>query len=250
MIGGFMVEGNAPKKLLVRAIGPSTGLATALADPVLDLHLPDGSVVTNDNWQDATNAGDIPPDLQPKDPRESAILITLSPGAYTGIVHGKSGAIGVALVEVYDLSTGTPSRVVNISTRGLVQTGDNRLIGGFVVGNDSSNATMDVIVRALGPSLTDYGIANALHDPFLDIRDKNGNPVASNDNWKDDANAAKVSQSGIAPKKDAESALYLTLAGGEYTAIVSGSDGGIGVGLVEVYDMSQGADVKREPSSP
>jgi hypothetical protein len=249
MIGGFIIRGNVPKKVLVRALGPSTGLANALADPVLDLHAPDGSVVTNDNWQDASNAGEIPPDLQPKDPRESAILITLPPGAYTGIVHGKSGATGIGLVELYDLSTATSSHVLNISTRGLVQTGDSRLIGGFIIGNDNTNATMDVIVRAIGPSLTDAGIVNALADPFLDIRDSNGNRVASNDNWKDDANAAKVSQSGVAPKNDFESALYLSLPGGEYTAIISGTGGGTGVGLVEVYGMTQGFDVKSESAS-
>jgi hypothetical protein len=250
LIGGFIVEGNAPKKVLVRAIGPSTGIASALADPVLDLHAPDGSVVTNDNWQDAPNAGDIPPGLQPRDPRESAILITLSPGAYTGVVHGKSGATGIGLVEVYDVSTASSSHVVNISTRGLVQTDDNRLIGGFIIGNGNADTTMDVIVRALGPSLTEAGIVNALADPFLDIRDRNGNSVASNDNWKDDANAARVSESGLPPKDDVESALYLSLPGGEYTAIISGTGGGIGVGLVEVYGMTQGFDVRSESRSP
>ncbi|MFN2475544.1 MAG: hypothetical protein ABR526_04295, partial [Chthoniobacterales bacterium] len=245
MIGGFIITGNAPKKIVMRGIGPSTGMAGALADPVLDLYQPDGTVTTNDDWQTASNAGDIPASLQPKDPRESAILITLQPGVYTGIVHGKSSVTGTALVEVYDLSSGVPSTVANISTRGFVQTGDNRLIGGFIL-SGGTTSTMEVVVRAIGPSLADAKVANALADPFLDVRDGNGNTLRTNDNWKDDANAANVSQSGLAPKSDLESALYLVLPPGAYTAIISGNGGTSGVGLFEVYGVSQNSSVKSD----
>jgi hypothetical protein len=236
MIGGFIITGNAPKKVLIRGIGPSTGVNGSLADPVLDLHEPDGTVVTNDDWQEASNAGEIPAEVRPKDPRESAILVTLPPGAYTGILHGKEGATGVALVEVYDLSLSAPAQLANISTRGIVQTNDNVLIGGFILGG-SRGDIVNVVVRAIGPSLTEAGVANALADPSLSIRDKNGNLVASNDDWRDDAQASGVSQSKLEPKKDVEAALYLRLAPGEYTAIVSGNGGSSGVGLVEIYHL-------------
>jgi hypothetical protein len=233
LIGGFIITGNAPKKVLVRGIGPSTGVSGSLSDPVLDLYQ-SGSPTTNDNWQDGQNANDIPPELQPKDPRESAILTTLDPGLYTTVVRGKNGTTGVGLVELYDLSTSAPSKVANISTRGLVQAGDNRLIGGFIV-SGGAGGTLEVVVRAIGPSLIEARIANALADPFLDVRDGNGNSLATNDNWQDDVNADKVAQFGLAPKNDLESALYLQLPVGAYTAVVSGNGESIGVGLVEVY---------------
>jgi hypothetical protein len=249
MIGGFIITGNGPKKVLVRALGPSTGVPGFLADPVLDLYLPGGTVITNDNWQGAANANQIPAELQPQDPRESAILITLPPAAYTGVVHGKAGATGIGLVEVYDLSTSTPSKIVNISTRGVIQTGDNRLIGGFVLSGDQST-TMEIVVRAIGPSLSNYQILNPITDPFLDVRDANGNPVATNDNWKDDPNAAKVAQIGLAPQNELESALYLKLAPGAYTAIVSRNGGTDGVGLVEVYSATNDGEVNGPQRPP
>ena len=245
MIGGFIINGNAPKKIVMRAIGPSTGMAGALADPVLDLYQPNGTVTTNDNWQTAPNSGDIPPSLQPKDARESAILITLQPGLYTGVVHGKNNTTGIAVVEVYDLSADAPSKIVNISTRGFVQTGDNRLIGGFIVSGDT-NSNLEVVVRAIGPSLSEAGIAGALADPFLDVRDGNGNKLKTNDDWKDDPKSQKVIEFGLAPKNDLESALYLILPPGAYTAIVSGTSGSTGVGLVEVYAATGDFDVKSE----
>ena len=243
LIGGFIITGKEPKKIVVRGSGPSTNMIGALADPVLDLYQPAGTVITNDDWQQASNAADIPPSLQPKDPRESAILITLQPGLYTGVVHGKTGAIGIGLVEVYDLTGGNSSKVANISTRGFAQTGDKRLIGGLIVGG-GSYATTEVVVRAIGPSLSEANVANPLPDPFLDVRDGNGNPIATNDNWKEDPNAGKVSQFGLAPKNDLESALYLVVGPGAYTAIVSGNGGTSGVGLVEVYSATNESEVR------
>jgi hypothetical protein len=243
LIGGFIITGNAPKKVLVRGIGPSTGVSGSLSDPVLDLYQSD-TPTTNDNWQDAQNANEIPPELQPNDVRESAILATLNPGAYTAVLRGKNGTTGVGLVELYDLSSSS-SKVANISTRGLVQAGDNRLIGGFIVSGGTS-ANLEVVVRAIGPSLSEARIANPLADPYLDVRDGNGNPLAANDNWRNDPNAGKVVQFGLAPKNDLESALYLQLPAGAYTAIVSGNGGTIGVGLVEVYAAGGNFSVKSE----
>jgi hypothetical protein len=246
MIGGFTINGTEPKKVLIRAMGPSTGVPGFLADPVLDLYLPGGVIITNDNWQDAANADQIPASLQPQDPRESAIVVTLPPEAYTGVVHGKAGATGIALVEVYDLSPNTKSKIVNISTRGVIQTGDNRMIGGFVLSGDQST-TMEIVVRAIGPSLSNYHVLNPIADPFLDVRDANGNPVATNDNWRDDSNATTVEQIGLAPENDLESALYLRLAPGAYTAIVSRNGGTDGVGLVEVYSVGNNGEVNAPP---
>ena len=236
MIGGFIITGNAPKKVVVRAIGPSTGVPGALADPVLELHGPSGfTTITNDDWRDASNASDIPSALQPQDPRESAIIVTLQPGPYTGIVRGQNNTTGIALGEVYDVSTDVPSRLANISTRAFVRTQDNVMIGGFILGG-SSGDTMNVVVRAIGPSLNESGVSNALADPVLDIRSKDGVPVATNDNWQDDSKASQISKNSLAPKNALESALYLTLPPGQYTAIVSGK-GGNGVGLIEVYHL-------------
>ena len=235
MIGGFIITGNSPKQVLIRGIGPSTGIPGALADPVLELHGPNGfSTIVNDDWHDASNADDIPEVVQPKDPRESVILVTLDPGPYTGIVHGKDGATGIALVEIYDLSTGG-SELANLSTRAMVQTQDNVVIGGFILGG-SPGDTLHVIVRAIGPSLADEGVEDPLPDTLLDIRNKDGTPVASNDNWQEDPNASQVSQNGVAPKSELESALYLSLPPGEYTAVVSGK-ASTGVGLVEIFHV-------------
>jgi hypothetical protein len=206
----------------------------AVADPVLELHGPAGfTTLTNDNWQDASNANDIPSSLQPRDSRESAILVTLDPGAYTGIVEGKNGATGIALVEFYDVSSGTPSILANISTRAFVQTQDSVVIAGFILGGDTGTA--DVIVRAIGPSLSDFGVKNPVADPVLDVRNQDGSALALNDNWRTDAQASKVSANGLAPKSELESALYLSLPPGQYTAIVSGNGGNGGVGLVEFF---------------
>lgn len=237
MIGGFIITGSAPKKVIVRGIGPSADVEGALADPILELNGPEGfSTVTNDNW-DETQKDDVEESgLAPEDPRESAIVITLEPGAYTAIVRGNGESTGIGLVEIYDLSLGAPSQLANLSTRGFVETGDNVIIGGFILGG-SAGDEVDVIIRAIGPSLAESGVSNALADPALDVRDKNGNPVASNDDWQSDTRAGDVASSGVAPSNELESALYLSLPPGEYTTIVSGKDGATGVGLVEIYHL-------------
>ena len=140
---------------------------------------------------------------------------------------------GVALVEAYDLDTSTNARLSNISTRGLVQTGGNVMIGGFVV---QGSASKKVIIRALGPTLTTFGIANALGNPTMELRDGNANLVTSNDDWK--SNQAAVSATGYAPPNNLESAIVQTLSPGNYTAIVRGVSNATGVALVEVYGLN------------
>jgi hypothetical protein len=240
-IGGFVITGNAPKTVAIRGIGPSLASAgfagTALADPVLQLRDADNSLIaSNDNWRDnPTWAAELEAaGLAPASDFESAIIATLSPGAYTAIVQGNNQATGMGLVEIYDLDPGADSHLANISTRGLVQTGDGVVIGGFIIGG-TNNAT-NVLVRALGPSLTAVGIANALADPTLQLRDSNGVLLQSNDNWKDTQQTA-IEATGIAPQNDLESAILANLLPGSYTAIAAGKDGTMGIGLIEVYDL-------------
>jgi glucose/arabinose dehydrogenase len=240
LISGFINTGTAAKKVIIRALGPSTGVTGALADPVLELHGSDGSLITsNNNWKDNTAQQQqdiINNQLAPTNDLESVIVITLQPGTYTAIIRGQGNATGVGLVEVYDVDRATASRLGNISGRASVQTGSNALFAGFIVGNNIGAA--NVVVRGLGPSLSQSGITNPLLDPTLELHDNNGTLLIGNDNWQDDASqAARISSAGLAPANPAESAVFASLLPGTYTAIVAGKNGGTGVGLVEVYNL-------------
>jgi hypothetical protein len=235
LIAGFQITGNAAKQLVLRALGPTLtqfGVPNALQDTTLELHNSTGAlIVSNDDWQDASNAQSIPPNLQPPDDFESAILTTLNPGAYTAIVRGFHNSTGTALVEVYDMSVGS-TELSNISTRGFVQTGNNVMIAGVIVQFHDKQ----VVVRALGPTLTNFGVSNALADPTLELRDVNGVLLASNDDWKETQQSAIVA-TGLAPPNDFESAIVGTLLPGNYTAIVRGFNNTSGNALVEVYGL-------------
>lgn len=239
LIGGFIITGTDPKTIVLRALGPSlsdSGLSGVLANPVLDIYDSAGALVaTNDNWQsDPNHAVVASSGLAPVSPLESASAQTLAPGAYTVKVSGKNPAPGIGLVELYDLSPSSNSKLANISTRGSIGNGDDVLISGFIVG-DVGSAT--VIVRGLGPSLAFSGLGNVLADPSLTIYDTNGSMIASNDDWQDDINSPDVQKNNLAPSDAAESAIVLRLPAGAYSAIASGSDGGTGIGLVEVFDL-------------
>jgi len=171
--------------------------------------------------------------MRPPNAHESAILTTLNPGSYTAIVRGVNNTTGVALVEAYDLDTAGSSRFTNISTRGLVQTNSNVMIAGAVVqtGNEK------VIVRALGPTLANFGVTTSLANPALELHDANGGLLASNDNWKT-TQQAEIIASGYAPPNDLESAIVRTLASGNYTVIVREVNNTTGVALVEVYTLN------------
>src|SRR5882724_2250594 len=239
LIGGFIITGTEPKTMVLRALGPSLtgfGLSGVLNDPVLRVYDSSSTLIaTNDNWQSDPNHLTIEANgLAPAILLESATVQTLAPGAYTVIVTGKDSAQGIALVELYDLSPLSDSKLANMSTRGSVGTQDNVLISGFIVG-DVANAT--VVVRALGPSLTASGLSGVLSDPKLTIYDSTGNAIVSNDNWQDNVNSIDVQKNGLAPPNALESALVLHLPAGAYTAIESGADGGTGIGLVEVYTV-------------
>jgi probable HAF family extracellular repeat protein len=233
LVGGFIVTGTQPKKVIVRAIGPSLPVMDKLADPTLELFGPSGLITSNDNWRSDQEGEIIASTVPPMNNLESAIVATLAANAtaYTAIVRGLNNTTGVGLVEVYDLDRSVDSKLANISTRGLVQTGDNVMIGGFIVlGTDSQ----EVIVRAIGPSLP---VAGKLADPTLELRDANGDLLASNDDWRD-TQEAEIIATTIPPTDDAESATVQTLTPAAYTAIVSGKNGTTGVALVEVYALS------------
>lgn len=236
LIGGFIITGTQPKKVIIRGLGPSlTGLATALANPTLELLQGTAVLAQNNNWRDSQESEIAGTTIPPANNLESAIVRTLDPGAYTAILRGAGQSSGTGLVEVYDLETTAASRLANISTRGFVGSGDDAMIGGVIItGSTGQNAK--VIIRAVGPSLTDFGVPGALPDPTIELIDANGNVLASNDNWRADQEAEIVA-SNFPPSRDAESALIETLTPGNYTAIVRGSNSATGVGLIEVYHL-------------
>jgi hypothetical protein len=233
LIGGFIVNGQGPKQLALRAIGPSLPVAGTLADPVLKLFDSTGTLVAqNDNWN-AHRAEVIATGIPPGDERDAVITATLEPGSYTAVVRGANDASGVALVEVYDLSPNSTSKLANISTRGNVESGDNVMIGGFILGGDQLT---QVVVRAIGPSLGNFGVGGTLSDPVLEVYNGNGALHAQDDDWRMYQETVLI-QTGLAPTDDRESAMFLELQAGPYTAIVRGKNNGTGVGLVEVYNL-------------
>jgi hypothetical protein len=190
-------------------------------------------IAGNDNWQDSFGSGLLQASgYAPSDPAEAALMMTLPPGGYTVIVSGANGGTGVGLVEVFELDHPEIS-LSGISTRGRVLTGDQGMIGGFII---QGSAPQTVIVRGRGPSLAAAGIVNPLANPVLTlVRSSDGATIAVNDNWQDALNAAQVQASGFAPTDSAESAILITLAPGAYTAVLSGVSNGTGVGIVEVF---------------
>jgi hypothetical protein len=257
MIGGFIVQGTGVKRVIIRAIGPELsqyGVPNPLADPTLELHNGSGALIaSNDNWQTTIIGGIITHDQvqeiqnsghTPGDGRESAIIADLPAGNYTAIVRGVNSTTGVALVEVYDLGPNTNSILGNISTRSFVQTDDNVMIGGLII---QGTTPKTVIVRAIGPELgaPPYNVPNALADPTLELHNGTGALIGSNDNWQTTIiggiitgdQVADIRNSGHAPADLSESAIIANLQPGNYTAIVRGVNGTMGVALVEVYDL-------------
>jgi hypothetical protein len=256
MIGGFIVQGTKSKTVIIRAIGPELtryGVPNVLVNPTLELHDSTGALIaSNDSWlhtiiggiitnnqvRDIRNSG-----YAPGDARESAIIADLPAGNYTAIVRGVNDTTGVALVDVYDLTPDANSILGNLSTRSFVQTGDDVMIGGFIVQGAQPKR---LIVRAIGPELTQYGVPNAMVNPTLELYDANGALIASNDNWRTTIiggiitsdQVRDIRNSGHAPGDGRESAIIADLPAGNYTAIVRGVNNTTGVSLVEVYDLN------------
>jgi len=247
LIAGFIIDGTEPKKVMIRGIGPSlNGVGVTLSDPTLELHQGNTAITTNDNWKTKSDGTSQQAEIEattipPTNDLESAIVMTLNPGTYSAILAGKNGGTGVGVIEVYDLGQAANSRLGNISTRGFVDTGDNVMIGGLIVGGGNVGASAKVLVRAIGPSLSSSGVQGALQDPTLELHNASGTTVASNDNWKtkSDGNSqqAEIAATTLAPANDLESALVQTLSPGNYTAIVRGKNNTTGVGLVESYNL-------------
>ena len=238
MIGGFIITGNVAKKVIIRALGPALaqfGIADVLADPVLELRAADGSVIkTNDNWKETQQAEIQNAGFAPQNDVESALIATLNPGSYTAIVSGKNQGTGVGLVELYDMDEAADAQLANISTRGFVLTGTNVMIGGFILGKGTGAAY--VAIRGIGPSLTQFGVADALSDPTLELRDSNGALIRNNDNWQA-TQENEVQTAGMKPRDPNESVILATLPPGAYTAILMGKGSATGVGLVELYTL-------------
>lgn len=254
MIGGFVVQGPFSKRVIIRALGPELtrfGVPNVLTDPTLDVYDANGSLIaSNDSWQNTVIGGIITADQvrdirtsghAPTDPSESAIIADLPAGNYTAIVRGANNTTGVGLVEVYDLAPSGNSTLSNISTRSFVQTGDNVMIGGFIV---QGTQPKKVIVRAIGPELSQFGVPDSLSNPTLELHNSTGELIASNDNWLHTIlggiittdQVRDIRNSGHAPTDGRESTIIATLTPGNYTAIVRGVNNSTGVGLVEVYD--------------
>ncbi len=243
LFSGFINVGTAPKKVILRARGPSLqplGVNDFLPDPLLELHASGGALITsNDNWKDnsAADQQDLTNNnLAPTNDLEPAIVRSIQPGTYTAIVKGQNNGTGVAVLEVYDVEPTSASRLGNVSGRALVLTQTDVLISGFIVGNNIGASK--VVIRGLGPSLTQSGVTNPLPDPTLEVRDNNGFLVIANDNWQDDASqSAQISADNLAPSNPLESAVATSLLPGTYTAVVAGKNGSTGIGVVEVYNL-------------
>jgi cytochrome c peroxidase len=243
-IGGFIITGTAPKRVLVRALGPSLvqfGLSTLLVDPTITLNGPAGfAPIVNDNWKSAREAEIRATGLAPGNDLESAILTTLAPGAYTAILSGANQGTGTGILEIYDLDLAADSRLANISTRAFVGAGDEIVIAGFTVGN--ADGVDHIIVRGLGSSLNRFGIFPTVRDPALEVRNANGATLVTNDNWSQDPEHGEVTAAGLAPNSE-EAAVAITLGPGAYTVLLSAHTVSYidlrGVGLVEVYSLGR-----------
>jgi hypothetical protein len=225
---------------MLRAIAPSlningTAVEGILQDTTLALYDSAGTLLQlNDDWTTDQEQEIVDSTIAPTDPREAAMIRTLDPGSYTAIVGGKGSDTGLAVVEMYALSSldlSNRAQLAQISTRGNVQNNDNVLIGGFIITGD---APASVLIRGIGPELTAANVPNALQDPTLDLRDGNGQLVASNDNWESDQRQAIINTTAP-PTDPREPAILESLVAGNYTAIVRGKDNSVGVALVEIY---------------
>ena len=193
--------------------------------------------MTNDNWMDSPDRSEFEgTPFQPSDDRESVLLGTLAAGNFTALLTGQNNTTGVGLVEVYDLDPAADAQLANISTRGFVQMGENVMIGGFILGGSSNNT--QVALRGIGPSLAQFGLDPLLPDPTLELHDANGLLLVANDNWLDDPNsAALLTANGLGLGDVKESGIFTSLPPGLFTAILAGKDGGLGIGLIEVYNL-------------
>jgi uncharacterized delta-60 repeat protein len=241
LIAGIIVAGSGEKKLLARAIGPSlaaAGITTPLPDPVLELHNSNGALITsNDDWQQSPDKqAIIDAGLPPGDARESALIATLpaNGSTYTAIVRPARGSSGIGLVELYDLDPPESSaRLANISSRGNVLGGDKAMISGFVINGSASMGPVKALVRGIGPTIP---LPGTLQDPTLELHDS-ASVIAANDDWKT-TQQSDIEATGLPPANDRESAILRWFPMGAHTAILRGKNNGTGIGLLELYDVT------------
>jgi len=239
LIGGFIVRGTEKKTVVLRGIGPSLNVPGKLDDPMIELYDSSGTnITTNDDWKSGDAQAIQNTGLAPTNDKESAILVALDPGQYTLVMRGKNNSSGIGVVEVYDIGLAANARLANVSSRGNIGTGDNILIGGFYAGPQTAAVT-GVVFRAIGPSLSNFGVPQPLQDPMLEIHNGNGDLIGSNDDWQSDQKA-DIEAVHLAPSDSRESAIIMRhFDPGPYTAIVRGKNNSSGVGLVEIYDVQQ-----------
>lgn len=229
--------------MIVRGLGPSlatSGFSGVLKDPMLEVYDSSGALIaSNDNWTDAQEssfaAGGIYEELRPTSDLEAVIAIKLRAGTYWAIVKGKNDPKGVAVADINDHSKGLSSNILNVTGRGIVQDSDNPLIGGLrIEGQGDAN----LVIRALGPSLSSAGTEQVLSDPVLELRDSNGSLISLNDNWEDkDDQASQITAKGLAPTSPAEAAIVVSLSAGKYTALIRGKNNQTGVASLEAYKL-------------
>jgi hypothetical protein len=236
MIGGFSINGPNGRRVILRGIGPSMGFSGSLSNPTLRLRDASGNILAfNDNWKDTQQQEIEATTIPPSHDLESAIVYTLAPGFYTAVMAGKNSATGIGVIEVYDLDQTANSQLANIASRGFVKGGDDVMIGGLIVGGTGTENAR-ILLRAIGPSLGKAGIAGALQDPTLELRNENADLVRENDNWQE-SQQPEIEATTIPPSDPAEAAIIASLPSGNYTAVVRGKNNSAGVGLVEVYNV-------------
>jgi hypothetical protein len=239
LIAGFYVSGSASKSVLIRGIGPSLtqfGISGAMSDPTLELRNSSGTLLaSNNNWQDTQSSQIQATGAAPSNYWESAIVASLAPGSYTATLKGNGGTTGVAVCEIYDIDQSANSQLVNLSSRAYIDTGNNAMFAGLIVGATNSSG-LRVIIRALGPSLAAAGIVGPLQDPTLEVYNAYGTQIAYNNNWQD-TQAATIQSTGVPPSDSRESAVVLYLSAGNYTAIARGLNNSTGVGVLDMYKL-------------
>ncbi len=239
-IAGFILDGDPgqSRRIILRGLGASLGVNGApfpghLADPLIELHNASGALIaSNDDWPNAPQAAELlRSGFAPGDARQAALAVTLPVGAYSVVLRGANGSSGVGLIEVYDVGAVGGARLLNLSGRGWVGTGDNVLIGGVTV----RSLRQRLLLRAIGPELTVFGVSGALQNPVLELHNANGALIASNDDWQTGIDHAAISTTGLAPRDAREPAILLPPGAGQFTAIVRGASGSTGVALLEMY---------------
>jgi subtilisin family serine protease len=243
-------SGTGTLKIAIRAIGPDLPVSgvTLLNNPTLRLNNSAGQqIYANSDWQTlpAGQQADLSANgLTPGDPRDAAMVVTLGPGSYTAFLESQDGSFGVALCQIYELESGLDeqTRLLNVSSRCFVGTGNEIAIGGASLGtsdqfNDPSVPKRSILFRGIGPSLANYGVQGVLANPYLQVFNSAGTLLQTNDSWANmPAPTDELIEANKAPANPAEAGLWPILSAGAYTAQLSGVGGGTGIGLLELYE--------------